>query len=530
MKYNGKAAIAVDFCFKPSLLANTLLIVCKLYQKNILKASSGILIRIALIVPLFLFNSILGYSQYETIPAPIQSAYFELLSLKLDQGNTSLERESIQHKNNPYFLLVNSYATTLYILLYEDQNFYQKNKNQYSQSIKILSKQKHDEYWKKLIEAEIRFQAGLVKMRFNEEVAASWEFKQSYQIIQKLHQANPSLIPHKKLMGLFQIFLGSVPEKYNWITRLFRIQGSIEHGQKYLEEVSQSNSIFSLEATMLKAAADKFMLKNPLCVSCKLESTLNKQRDNYLLAYLYASILVKEGNSDAAFQTLARFSQHQYIHFPLAYLLQGETMLYKGEYEKAQYYFLNFLKYTQGENHVKDAYYKLFLTYWLTGDDKKAEMYLAKVLNSGQNTYDADKYAYKFALSKELPDENLMKARLNTDGGYLDKALEELRKYCFQKPEDSKDNIEFWYRKGRINQLKGQYKDAYFYYKKTITLSEGKKHYFAPNACLQLGYLYRDDNNIAEAKYYFIKAISYQDHEYKNSIDNKAKAALSELK
>jgi hypothetical protein len=42
--------------------------------------------------------------------------------------------------------------------------------------------------------------------------------------------------------------------------------------------------------------------------------------------------------------------------------------------------------------------------------------------------------------------------------------------------------------------------------------------------------LYRDDNNITEAKYYFIKAISYQDHEYKNSIDNKAKAALSELK
>src|SRR5690606_14187526 len=99
---------------------------------------------------------------------------------------------SIQHKNNPYFLLVNSYATTLYILLYEDQIFYQKNKNQYSQFIKVLSKQKHDEYWKKLIEAEIRFQAGLVKMRFNEEVAASWEFKQSYQIIQKLHLAAPN--------------------------------------------------------------------------------------------------------------------------------------------------------------------------------------------------------------------------------------------------------------------------------------------------------------------------------------------------
>jgi hypothetical protein len=32
-----------------------------------------------------------------------------------------------------------------------------------------------------------------------------------------------------------------------------------------------------------------------------------------------------------------------------------------------------------------------------------------------------------------------------------------------------------------------------------------------------------------KAKIYFEKAISYKKHEYKNSVDNKAKAALNEM-
>lgn len=530
MKYNRRQKKVLHFCFTPFSWVYTFLFYFTNLFKFVLQGvCRSVLLRFIFIIQFYLFITTYGNCQ-TIIPAPINQAYDELLSLKFAKGNATLDRHKEQYQNNPFYLLVNNYSQSLYMLLYEDQSFYQKNKNQYNQAIKILSKQKFDENWKRLIEAELRFQAGLIKLRFNDEFSASWELKQSYQILQKLDQNNPEFLHHKKLMGLFQLFLGSVPEKYAWITTLFGFQGDIEKGKEYLDEVSRSNSIFSLEATMLKAAADKFILKSPICISCQLESTYSKHSDNYLLAYLYASILVKEGNSDGAFKTLSSFKKPEFIRFPLAYLLQGETKLFKGEYESAQYYFLNFLKYTKGKNHIKDAYYKLYLCHWLAGNDKKAEPYRAKILSSGQSVYDADKYALKFAQTKELPDMHLMRARLSTDGGYLDKALEELRKYCFQKPDDHKDNIEFWYRKGRINQLKGSVEDAYFYYKKTIDLSDGKKYYFAPNACLQLGYLYREEKKISEAKYYFTKAISYQDHEYKNSIDNKAKAALSELR
>jgi uncharacterized protein HemY len=68
------------------------------------------------------------------------------------------------------------------------------------------------------------------------------------------------------------------------------------------------------------------------------------------------------------------------------------------------------------------------------------------------------------------------------------------------------------------------------YYEKTIEMNGNANWYFAPNACLQLGYLMLEENDVAAAEEYFEMALSYKKHEYKNSIDTKAKTALAQLK
>ena len=67
-------------------------------------------------------------------------------------------------------------------------------------------------------------------------------------------------------------------------------------------------------------------------------------------------------------------------------------------------------------------------------------------------------------------------------------------------------------------------------YLKTIEINGDAEYYFAPNAALQLGYIYQEKENYVNAEKYFRKALSYPSHEYKNSIDHKAKAALASLK
>ena len=68
------------------------------------------------------------------------------------------------------------------------------------------------------------------------------------------------------------------------------------------------------------------------------------------------------------------------------------------------------------------------------------------------------------------------------------------------------------------------------FYLRSIDLSGDEEWYYAPNACLQLGYIFWSENDDTMARSYFNKAMSYSKHEYKNSIDSKAKSAIAQIK
>jgi hypothetical protein len=62
-------------------------------------------------------------------------------------------------------------------------------------------------------------------------------------------------------------------------------------------------------------------------------------------------------------------------------------------------------------------------------------------------------------------------------------------------------------------------------------MSSGENQwYFAPNSALQLGYIAQASHDYPTAKKYFEMALAYKKHEYKNSIDGKAKSALEQLR
>jgi uncharacterized protein HemY len=76
----------------------------------------------------------------------------------------------------------------------------------------------------------------------------------------------------------------------------------------------------------------------------------------------------------------------------------------------------------------------------------------------------------------------------------------------------------------------GDINAAKTFYQQTIEMTGTNSWYFAPNAALQLGYIAQSEKDYANAKKFFEKAMSYKRHEYKSSIDTKAKAALKAQK
>jgi len=88
---------------------------------------------------------------------------------------------------------------------------------------------------------------------------------------------------------------------------------------------------------------------------------------------------------------------------------------------------------------------------------------------------------------------------------------------------------EYYYRKARIYHGLNQPAQALKNYEATIATTANEPLYFAPHAALQSGYIYQQQKQYAKARAYYQKALNYKNHAYKNSIQAKAKLALTTL-
>ena len=152
----------------------------------------------------------------------------------------------------------------------------------------------------------------------------------------------------------------------------------------------------------------------------------------------------------------------------------------------------------------------------------------------GRTTVESDKAAQKFAEStlKKGPSPNqkvLMRARLASDGGFTDSALAYLQPYTETTFSSTPEKAEYAYRMGRIFQRRNNPDAAIPFLSRALALSEPDQLSFGATAALQLGYIYQQKNDRTHARSFFQKALSFKHHEYKNSVDNKAKAALNQL-
>ena len=63
-----------------------------------------------------------------------------------------------------------------------------------------------------------------------------------------------------------------------------------------------------------------------------------------------------------------------------------------------------------------------------------------------------------------------------------------------------------------------------------IRLGEGRTEYFAARSALQIAYIYEKEGKKDLAIRYFQQCINMKDHDYKDSLDQKAKAGIARCK
>ncbi|MEA5425801.1 tetratricopeptide repeat protein [Arcicella lustrica] len=482
----------------------------------------------------FLLITTSGKASDFEMNSAMQKAYSEILKMKIANGRSILAHDKSVNGVNIY---LNSYADLIELMITEDKFLYEKFINHQDERIDLIENlDKKSPYFRFLL-AELHLHSAFVKLKFGHETKGSWEIIKAYKLLDANAKEFPNFLPNQKSLGLLHILIGSTPENYQWVIKLIGLKGNIKLGLSELQNVIHKDSVFKEEAQFLDYVVHAYILKfNPKKLN-EFQQFISQHQDNLLFQFFGVTTFMKEGKSEIAFNILEnRPESNEYLSFPFLEYLKADILLQKGQYQLASKGFQSFLAHYKGFNFVKDTYYKIFLSYWLNNEDAKGRVFLEKVKLVGENIVEADKAATKFAENflalnpkKPISQKVLMKARLACDGGFYDKALMILEKYSESNFEQIQDRMEFNYRKGRIFQLSNNILQAIPFYERAIVLSAQQIVSFGASSALQLGYIYQAKGEKLKAKSYFEKAISYKKHEYKNSIDNKAKAALNEL-
>ncbi|WP_185152866.1 tetratricopeptide repeat protein [Fulvivirga aurantia] len=449
-----------------------------------------------------------------------EEIYRDISSLRLQNAKKQLKTVNTSSEAYLSHLLF-----SVEFLLTESSQSYDTLINNQDKYFEIIEKAP-DSPWKLYFIAEMKLRGAFIDAKLGNELSAAWQLRQAYKTITDNLVMYPDFEPNNKTIGLLHVLLGAVPDQYQWVINLLGMEGDITKGINELQAFSEIQSIFSEEAELMVIAVQAYLLNESNKAAEKAYNKYLQQPENELIDYLTVAVLLKNAEANKALSVLNEITVAEN---PMLYYQMGEVLLQLGDYDKSITAFNRFLSVFKGENFIKDANYKLFLAHWLNDDITKAMEYRAKALAYGQKLIEVDKHADKMLQQDEMPNKAIMQLRLYTDGGLYSKAKSLINEYDHTDFESTDHRLEYTYRKARYYHKTNQIDKATNHYMQVISMQKGN-FYFAPNSCLQLGYIFEELNQNDKAHYYFKRVLTYSNYEYKNSISNKAKTALKSLK
>jgi tetratricopeptide (TPR) repeat protein len=476
---------------------------------------------------LFLASPVLGQSEKELFGSGLSQIYLEIRSLKLQSANQKLTDFP---QKGPAWAYLSHLSMVVELMVTEDPDLYAEFDNAHKQHLKMVESLPASTPWKGFLSSDMKLQRAFVKLKFGEDFSAGVQLRTAYLALKKNQLSFPNFLPQNKSFGLMQVMLGSVPEKYGWILKLLGMQGSISEGMHRLENLSISESIFAYEATLMLGMIEAYMLEQAANGITNLQNQLKSHPDDLLSRYILISILMKNHQSQEALIWLEKpIEAKGYLNFHFLNYLRAEANLQKGNYAQAKSLYQQFLENYKGRNFVRDAWYKLGLCFWLIDDKATSEKYFTQARVLGFSNSEADKNAEASLKIIQNANPAIMAARLAMDGGFFDKAEKGLYSIKTSELNGLRENVELAYRKGRLAQLQSKTEQAVSYFLKCIEMAGKEPWYYAPNAAYNMGKLYAAQGDKAKAKQYFELCLSYKNHEYKNSLDNKALTGLEKL-
>lgn len=462
-----------------------------------------------------------------TFDPELQKIHQLVLNLQTEQAYRQLEKIKTNDFHKMYVL---SFCETVDVLISEDEEKFQKIEANFRERLKYLG-DLEETADKLFLQAELNMQRGFNFLNLGQEFNAVWAIKNAYSFTQDCLKKYPEFTPIKKTSGVLEVMVGSVPDKFHFFMSLLGMKGSVVKGQKQLEQLKSSQSSLAIEADLLYSTI-KGLINQQFEESLKgYYEILRTRPDNKLVLFLAINMHMKNSQSSEALKLIHALDAAP-AGLPMYYVeyLRGEIMLQNGDYNAAIQSYQKFMGSYRSLNFKKDAYYKMGLAYHLMGKPDLAKTNFEKAKVTGRTVVEPDHHADAQLKDGALPNTKILRVRLYTDGGYYKEAKDLFHTITPADLKTKKEEVEYFYRRARLAHKTSDMNAAKLFYQQTIDMSGENQWYFAPNSALQLGYIAQASHDYPTAKKYFQMALTYKKHEYKNSIDGKAKSALEQMR
>lgn len=479
-----------------------------------------------------LFLSIQSFGQYQYAWTPrTQKIYESITSLRIPEARAFINQDKRTNSANLVYPLLESYADFYQLFLNENSAEYSLIYPSFEQRIKLLETGPKQSPYHLYSLAIAHLHKSLIAIRFNKNFEAALDFRKAFLLFKENKKVYPNFIPNDVYLGLMTTVIGTIPKGYQWMANILGMSGKIADGNALVLSYINSKDPLSIQCRNEALFVYPYLIMNFEGNKKKafdfIEKTNYDYTNNHLHAYMATNLYLNNQQSKRALEIASGINpSNVHLELPFWELEKGYANLNDLKLDAAKSALQNFIAHFKGKFYVKDAYEKLSWIAFIQGDPSRANAYRNKVLSQGNDITDADKQALQNAKKGTWPHPILLRARLLSDGGYQNQALNVLAGKTSKDFEKDADKTEFAYRLGRIYDLAGQPDQAIQFYKSAIEKGTNQPEYFAARAALQIGLIYEQKGNPSMAIPFFNTCLEMKNHAFKNSLDQKAKTGI----
>jgi len=460
-------------------------------------------------------------------------AYQACSRFQINQANQLIQIENKVNPTNGFSYLIANYCDFLKVIIEDDPLEYRKALARRSQRIKNLEiYDKSSPYYRYCL-AEIYLQWSFLRFKQGELLKAANELQKANALLTENSQNHPDFILNKKGLAIVHILSGSVPDNLQWIANIAGIHGNVIQGEHELNEVlifcRKSPSIRFLIPEMLFF---RQMLKINIMDQSSLQPISSGIDSVYknepIIQYIDILLAQKTQHAYEVIRRIEKFpSQDNGISFCYLHYLKAEALMNLNK--PTEDGFQRFLNCSKGAHFKQAALRRIAWQYLLQGNNVEYKNNLRRIIDLGDAKSEEDKQAFLEATSNQIPDTNLLRARLLFDGGDFKQTIARLLALPI-KGRNLAFISERAYRLGRSYQMFNKNDEAISWFNIAINSGANLPEYFAASAAYNSGKVFLKQGKLQDAKTMFLRVSKFPNHPYKNSLDAKAKTALKKLK